>query len=91
MKYIKATIYLLFGIIKALISWVIFLPFAIFTMPVDLWNIALYGKPKTKSAKVKDLGDKIEIILPNGERIVGTKVMKVGGGNGNDQKEKETR
>lgn len=73
MKYIKATIYLLFGIVKAIIYWIIFLPIAIFTMPVELWNEALYGK-KIKQIKVRELDNgKIKITLPNGEVMYGYK------------------
>jgi len=74
MKYIKATIYLLFGIVKAVIYWVIFLPIAIFTMPVELWNLAIYGKKKTKQLTIKELDDgRVKITLPNGEVMYGTK------------------
>ncbi len=73
MKYIKATIYLLFGIVKAIFYWVTFLPIAIFTMPVEMWNNALYGK-KQKQITIRELDNgKIKITLPSGEVIYGDK------------------
>jgi len=76
MKYIKATIYLLFGIVKAIFYWVTFLPIAIFTMPVEMWNNALYGKKK-KQIVIHELDNgKIKITLPSGEVLYGEKDNK---------------
>lgn len=86
MKYIKATFYLLVGIVFSLIYWVISLPITLFTMPVDLWNRALYGKTQ-KQLHIKDLGEEVIITLPSGEKIKGRKVVVNGDKKENNQKE----
>jgi len=69
MKYIKATIMLIVGMIEA----VVLFPVMFFVLPVRKWNETLYGKHVQKiSIKELDNG-KIKITLPNGEVMYGTK------------------
>lgn len=75
MRYLLATFKLLLGIIQAIIRWLLFLPYILFTLPVDKWNEALYGKPKKVIAfEIKEMKNgKVKIILPNGEVIYADK------------------
>ena len=68
MKYILAIMKLILGIFEAILMF----PIMLFTIPVQRYNEALYGK-KHIAMRVRDLGDKLEIIMPNGEKIYASK------------------
>lgn len=69
MKYIKATLSLILGILEA----IIFIPIMLITIPIRRYNESLYGKKKIISMCVRDLGNRLEIKMPNGEIIYADK------------------
>ena len=78
MKYVLAFIKLFIGIIQALFDWAIYLPYALFTIPVRKWNETIYGKPQRNVAFeiVEMKNGKVKIILPNGEVIYADKKVQ---------------
>lgn len=69
MKLIKAIGVLFISIIELIISF----PFMLFIYPVKRYNETLYGK-RIVAFKVKELhGNKVQITLPNGERVIADK------------------
>ena len=69
MKYIKATLSLVLGLLEA----IIFVPIMLITIPIRRYNESLYGKKKIISMSVRDLGNRLEITMPNGETIYANK------------------
>ena len=72
MKYIKATIMLIIGMVEAIIMF----PIMFFVIPVRKWNETLYGKQYRKLIVREFENGQVEITLPNGEVIYGTKENK---------------
>ena len=77
MKQIKAIIMLFIGIPVAILSWIISLPYLLFTLPIRWYNKVLYGEPKTE-LRIKDVGDKFIILFPNGRKVVAKKEVENG-------------
>ena len=71
MRYVMAIIRLILGLIEAILMF----PVMLFTIPVQRYNEALYGK-NVKTAVVRDLGNALEITLPSGEKILAPKVRE---------------
>lgn len=69
MKYIKAILSLFLG----LLEWLVFVPIMLIAIPIRRYNQALYGKKKVVSMRVRDLGNRLEIQMPNGETIYAEK------------------
>lgn len=72
MKYIKAILSLLLGILE----WLVFTPIMLIAIPIRRYNDAIYGKKKIVSMCVRDLGNRLEITMPNGEKIYAKKDNK---------------
>ena len=45
-------------------------------IPIRRYNDAIYGKKKIISMRVRDLGNRLEITMPNGEKIYAKKDNK---------------
>ena len=72
MKYIKAILSLFLGILE----WLVFTPIMFIAIPIKRYNDAIYGKKKIVSMRVRDLGNRLEITMPNGEKIYAKKDNK---------------
>lgn len=69
MKYIKAILSLFLGILEA----IVFIPIMLITIPIRRYNQCLYGKKKIVSMRVRDLGNRLEIKMPNGDVLYAEK------------------
>ena len=69
MIYIKAITNFFLGILEA----IIFVPIMLITIPIRRYNETLYGKKRLVSMRVRDLGNRLEIKMPNGEIIYADK------------------
>ena len=69
MIYIKAITKFFLGILEA----IIFVPIMLITIPIKRYNETLYGKKRLVSMRVRDLGNRLEIKMPNGEIIYADK------------------
>lgn len=74
MKYIYAILKMILGILEA----IVFMPIMLIVIPIKRYNEALYGKKKIVSMRVKDLGNEVEITMPNGETFIAPKIKKEG-------------
>lgn len=72
MKYLKATIMLIIGMVEAILMF----PVMFFAVPVRKWNEALNGKQYKKLTVREYENGKVKITLPNGEVIYGDKEKK---------------
>ena len=72
MKYIKAILCFFLGILETIIMF----PIMLIATPIRRYNECLFGKKRNIQAKVIDFGDKIHILLPNGEEIIAKKEVK---------------
>jgi len=72
MIYIKAILKMFLGILEA----IIFVPIMLIVIPIRRYNETLYGKKRVVSMQIKDLGNELEIRLPNGEIIKAPKKEK---------------
>ena len=74
MIYLKAIFKMILGILEA----IVFVPIMLIAIPIKRYNETIYGKKKIVSMRVKDLGNEVEITMPNGEKIIAPKVRKEG-------------